>query len=124
MVRFVFVVWCCMSCVFSSRRRNTRCALVIGVQTCALPISGAQYLDTANYEPRDEAKFEYHWQWAYDDRFKEAGLMALLGSGFDPGVTSVFTTRAEERRVGQECVSTSKYRRTPYHLKKKTTQPN
>src|SRR3546814_2280459 len=92
MVRFVFVVWCCMSCVFSSRRRNTRCALVIGVQTCALPISGAQYLDTANYEPRDEAKFEYHWQWAYDDRFKEAGLMALLGSGFDPGVTSVFTT--------------------------------
>ncbi|WP_033073123.1 saccharopine dehydrogenase family protein [Sphingopyxis sp. MWB1] len=54
--------------------------------------TGAHYLDTANYEPRDEAKFEYHWQWAYQDRFKEAGLMALLGSGFDPGVTSVFTT--------------------------------
>ena len=54
--------------------------------------TGAHYLDTANYEPRDEAKFEYHWQWAYDDRFKDAGLMALLGSGFDPGVTSVFTT--------------------------------
>jgi saccharopine dehydrogenase (NAD+, L-lysine-forming) len=51
----------------------------------------AHYLDTANYEPRDEAKFEYHWQWAYHDRFKDAGLMALLGSGFDPGVTSVFT---------------------------------
>ena len=54
--------------------------------------TGAHYMDTANYEPRDEAKFEYHWQWAYQDRFKDAGLMALLGSGFDPGVTSVFTT--------------------------------
>ena len=54
--------------------------------------TGAHYMDTANYEPRDEAKFEYHWQWAYHDRFKDAGLMALLGSGFDPGVTSVFTT--------------------------------
>jgi saccharopine dehydrogenase (NAD+, L-lysine-forming) len=53
--------------------------------------TGAHYMDTANYEPRDEAKFEYHWQWAYHDRFKAAGLMALLGSGFDPGVTSVFT---------------------------------
>ena len=52
--------------------------------------TGVNYLDTANYEPRDEAKFEYKWQWALHDRFKEAGLMALLGSGFDPGVTSVF----------------------------------
>ena len=52
---------------------------------------GVHYLDTANYEPKDEAKFEYHWQWAYQDKFKEAGLMALLGSGFDPGVTNVFT---------------------------------
>lgn len=52
--------------------------------------TGVDYLDTANYEPRDEAKFEYKWQWAYRDRFREAGLMALLGSGFDPGVTSVF----------------------------------
>src|SRR3546814_19850207 len=50
------------------------------------------YLDTANYEPRDTAKFEYSWQWAYQDRFKEAGIMALLGSGFDPGVTSVFAS--------------------------------
>ena len=49
------------------------------------------YLDTANYEPRDEAKFEYKWQWDYHDRYKDAGIMALLGSGFDPGVTSVFT---------------------------------
>ena len=52
--------------------------------------AGAHYMDTANYEPRDEAKFEYSWQWAYQDRFRDAGLMALLGSGFDPGVTSVF----------------------------------
>lgn len=55
---------------------------------------GVHYLDTANYEPRDEAKFEYHWQWAYHERFKKAGLMALLGSGFDPGVTNVFTAWA------------------------------
>ena len=54
--------------------------------------AGVNYMDTANYEPRDEAHFEYSWQWAYQERFKEAGLMALLGSGFDPGVTSVFAT--------------------------------
>jgi saccharopine dehydrogenase (NAD+, L-lysine-forming) len=58
--------------------------------------AGANYLDTANYEPRDEAKFEYSWQWAYQDRFAAAGLMALLGSGFDPGVTSVFTSYARK----------------------------
>ena len=58
--------------------------------------TGAHYLDTANYEPRDEAKFEYHWQWAYQDRFKDAGLMALLGSGFDPGVTNVFCAYARD----------------------------
>ena len=52
--------------------------------------AGVHYLDTANYEPKDQAKFEYSWQWDYQDRFKAAGLMALLGSGFDPGVTSVF----------------------------------
>ena len=56
--------------------------------------TGVHYLDTANYEPKDEAKFEYSWQWAYHDKFKEAGLMALLGSGFDPGVTNVFTAYA------------------------------
>lgn len=54
--------------------------------------AGVHYMDTANYEPLDEAHFEYSWQWAYQERFKEAGLMALLGSGFDPGVTSVFAT--------------------------------
>ncbi len=49
------------------------------------------YLDTANYEPRDVAKFEYSWQWAYQDRFAGAGITGLLGSGFDPGVTNIFT---------------------------------
>lgn len=53
--------------------------------------AGIDYLDTANYEPPETAKFEYKWQWAYHDRFREAGRMALLGSGFDPGVTNVFT---------------------------------
>ncbi|MBL7115055.1 MAG: saccharopine dehydrogenase family protein [Kiritimatiellae bacterium] len=48
------------------------------------------YIDTANYEPTDTAKFEYSWQWDYHDRFREAGVTAVLGSGFDPGVTSVF----------------------------------
>lgn len=52
---------------------------------------GVHYLDTANYEPLDTAKFEYRWQWAYQDKFKAAGLMALLGSGFDPGATNIFT---------------------------------
>jgi len=52
------------------------------------------YIDTANYEPLDTAKFEYKWQWAYQERFKEAGITALLGSGFDPGVTSVFSAYA------------------------------
>lgn len=52
------------------------------------------YMDTANYEPIDEAKFEYSWQWAYKKRFEEAGIMALLGCGFDPGATQVFTAYA------------------------------
>ncbi|KWZ81836.1 saccharopine dehydrogenase [Heyndrickxia coagulans] len=52
------------------------------------------YLDTANYEPKDTAKFEYKWQWAYRERFEEAGITALLGSGFDPGVTGVFSAYA------------------------------
>lgn len=53
--------------------------------------AGVHYLDTANYEPPEVAKFEYKWQWAYQDKFQKAGLMALLGSGFDPGVTNVYT---------------------------------
>ncbi|MBR1375690.1 MAG: saccharopine dehydrogenase family protein [Cardiobacteriaceae bacterium] len=52
---------------------------------------GVDYLDTANYEPPETAKFEYKWQWAYQDKFKNKGIKALLGSGFDPGVTNVFT---------------------------------
>ncbi|MBS6268062.1 MAG: saccharopine dehydrogenase family protein [Tannerella sp.] len=55
---------------------------------------GVNYLDTANYEPLDEAKFEYKWQWAYQERFKEAGLTAILGCGFDPGVSGVYTAYA------------------------------
>ncbi len=56
--------------------------------------TGVDYLDTANYEPPEEAKFCYKWQWEYQERFKERGIMALLGSGFDPGVTNVFTAWA------------------------------
>lgn len=59
------------------------------------------YLDTANYEPKDVAKFEYKWQWEYQDRFKEAGLMALLGCGFDPGVTGVFTAYAQKHHFDE-----------------------
>lgn len=58
--------------------------------------AGVPYVDTANYEPKDVAKFEYKWQWAYQDRFKQAGLMALLGSGFDPGVTNVYCAYAQK----------------------------
>lgn len=52
------------------------------------------YVDTANYEPEDTAKFEYKWQWAYRERYEKAGITALLGSGFDPGVTGVFAAYA------------------------------
>ena len=55
---------------------------------------GVSYLDTANYEPKDEAHFEYSWQWAYKDKFEKAGLTAILGCGFDPGVSGVFTAYA------------------------------
>ncbi|MEO7426262.1 MAG: saccharopine dehydrogenase family protein [Fibrobacteria bacterium] len=56
--------------------------------------TGVDYLDTANYEPPNEAKFEYKWQWAYRNKFKERGIMALLGCGFDPGVTNIFCAHA------------------------------
>ncbi len=55
---------------------------------------GVNYLDTANYEPLDEAKYQYSWQWAYKSRFEQAGLTAILGCGFDPGVTGVYTAYA------------------------------
>lgn len=59
------------------------------------------YMDTANYEPIDEAKFEYSWQWAYHEKFKNAGIMALLGCGFDPGVTQVFTAHANKHHFDE-----------------------
>ncbi|MFN0059792.1 MAG: saccharopine dehydrogenase C-terminal domain-containing protein [Planctomycetota bacterium] len=58
--------------------------------------AGVDYIDTANYEPRDVAKFEYKWQWAYRERFEKAGRMALLGAGFDPGVTNIFCAYAQK----------------------------
>lgn len=62
---------------------------------------GVHYLDTANYEPPNVAKFEYKWQWAYQERFRDAGLMALLGSGFDPGVTNVFCAYAQKHLLDE-----------------------
>ncbi len=63
--------------------------------------TGVNYMDTANYEPKDEAKFEYSWQWAYQDRFKEKGIMAVLGCGFDPGVTSIYTAYAAKHHFDE-----------------------
>ncbi|MBO7522270.1 MAG: saccharopine dehydrogenase family protein, partial [Bacteroidales bacterium] len=63
--------------------------------------TGVAYLDTANYEPPEEAKFQYSWQWAYQDRFKDAGLTAILGCGFDPGVTSVYTAYAAKHHFDE-----------------------
>ncbi len=63
--------------------------------------TGVHYMDTANYEPKDVAKFEYSWQWAYQERFKAAGLMALLGCGFDPGVTQVYTAYANKHHFDE-----------------------
>jgi saccharopine dehydrogenase (NAD+, L-lysine-forming) len=58
--------------------------------------TGVHYVDTANYEPPEVAKFEYKWQWAYRERFEKAHITALLGSGFDPGVTGVFSAYAQK----------------------------
>ncbi|NLX19338.1 MAG: saccharopine dehydrogenase family protein [Desulfobulbus sp.] len=63
--------------------------------------TGVDYLDTANYEPPDVARFEYKWQWAYRDRFAQKNIMALLGSGFDPGVTNVFTAWAAKHHFDE-----------------------
>jgi len=63
--------------------------------------TGVNYLDTANYEPKDVAKFEYSWQWAYHERFKEKGIMAVLGCGFDPGVTSIYTAYAAKHHFDE-----------------------
>jgi len=89
--------------------RNTSPDLIINV---ALPYqdlsimdacleTGVDYLDTANYEPPDEAKFCYKWQWDYHERFKKKGIMALLGSGFDPGVTNVFCAHAQQNHFDE-----------------------
>jgi saccharopine dehydrogenase (NAD+, L-lysine-forming) len=89
--------------------RKTGCDLLLNV---ALPYqdltlmeacleAGVHYLDTANYEPRDEARFSYEYQWPYHERFKEKGLMALLGSGFDPGVTNVFAAYARKHLLDE-----------------------
>ena len=61
--------------------------------------AGIHYLDTANYEPPNKAEFEYSWQWAYQERFKEAGLTAILGSGFDPGVTRIFASWLRKHKL-------------------------
>jgi saccharopine dehydrogenase (NAD+, L-lysine-forming) len=63
--------------------------------------AGVDYVDTANYEPPDTAKFEYKWQWAYQERFREAGLTALLGSGFDPGATNVYCAHAAKHHFDE-----------------------
>jgi saccharopine dehydrogenase (NAD+, L-lysine-forming) len=58
--------------------------------------TGVHYMDTANYEPRDVAKFEYSWQWKYQDRYKDRGIMAILGCGFDPGQSNIYCAYAQE----------------------------
>jgi len=63
--------------------------------------AGVDYLDTANYEPPDVAKFEYKWQWAFRERFARAGRMAVLGSGFDPGVTNVFCAHVQKHLLDE-----------------------
>jgi len=63
--------------------------------------SGVSYLDTANYEPLDEAKFEYKWQWAYREKFEKAGLTAILGCGFDPGVSGIYTAYAAKHHFDE-----------------------
>lgn len=63
--------------------------------------TGVDYLDTANYEPKDEAKFCYKWQWDYQERFAKAGLMALLGCGFDPGVTNIYCAYAQKHHFDE-----------------------
>src|SRR3546814_12248440 len=94
---------------FSSRRRHTRCALVTGVQTCALPIYPGR---------RDEAIID---GLAGKDRPRGHRLDGLdLGDSLDPAAHE--GRRSEERRVGKECVSTCRSRWSPYHYNKKITQ--
>ena len=64
--------------------------------------TGTNYMDTANYEPREVAKFEYSWQWAYKERFEQAGITAILGCGFDPGVTNIYCAYAQQEGLFDE----------------------
>ena len=63
--------------------------------------TGTHYLDTANYEPKDKAKFEYKWQWAYKKKFEKAGLTAILGCGFDPGQTNIYFAWAQKHHFDE-----------------------
>ncbi len=63
--------------------------------------TGTHYLDTANYEPKDKAKFEYKWQWAYKKKFEKAGLTAILGCGFDPGQTNIYCAWAQKHHFDE-----------------------
>ena len=69
---------------------------------------GCNYLDTANYEPKDEAHFEYSWQWAYKEKFEQAGLTAILGCGFDPGVYRRYSLPTQQSTISTKfTISTS-----------------
>src|SRR3546814_6383295 len=107
----------CLLFFFSSRRRHTRCALVTGVQTCALPIC-VRY---AKRKPRTSITFEYTMMKGVNDQPEHARGLALLMRKLDAKVQRVNTAkvnlipRSEERRVGKECVSTCRSRWSPYH---------
>ena len=89
------------------RKHNPDLLINVALPYQDLPLMDAcletrtNYMDTANYEPKDVAKFEYKWQWAYQDRFKEAGIMALLGCGFDPGQTGIYTAYAAKHHFDE-----------------------
>src|SRR3546814_5177189 len=112
----------CSCFFFSSRRRHTRCALVTGVQTCALPISAAAMA----LLPMLEADYARADMVAEDDSRISGEDVSLDGpsgtlDGYlvrpagDAAVPAVLVVRSEERRVGKECVSTCKSRWSPYH---------
>ena len=89
------------------RKHNPDLLINVALPYQDLPLMDAcletrtNYMDTANYEPKDVAKFEYKWQWAYQERFKEAGIMALLGCGFDPGQTGIYTAYAAKHHFDE-----------------------
>ena len=89
------------------RAHNPKMVINVALPYQDLPImdacleTGVHYMDTANYEPKDEAKFEYSWQWAYHEKFKAKGIMALLGCGFDPGQTQIYTAYAAKHHFDE-----------------------